>query len=207
MEEKEEIKNEGWSYKKILLEIWGWIYCIGLALIAVLLIKNFLFSMTTVRQTSMYPTIKEWDMLIINRLNQVRGVPLKRGEVVVFEAPDGAGGDNIAYYADESSWNALKFFSTLYVKRVIAIAGDQVTIEDGVLYINGERQDEEYVNPENSNNRKDLSLVVPEGYVFCMGDNRGSSKDCRNFGVIPLEKVVGTANFRILPLNKIGNVD
>ena len=67
MEEKEELKNEGWSYKKILLEIWSWVYTLGFALIAVLLVKNLLFSMTTVRQLSMYPTIQEWNMLIINR--------------------------------------------------------------------------------------------------------------------------------------------
>ena len=210
-EKKEEMKKEGWSYKKILLEIWSWVYTIGGALIAVLLIKNLLFSVTTVRQLSMYPTIQEWNMLIINRLDQVRGVPLERGDIVVFEAPEGLAGDNKAYYPENSALDTFRklFWKTLYVKRVIAVAGDQVTIEKGIVYVNGERQNEQYVNPVNSRitENKITTMVVPEGYIFCLGDNRGKSYDCADFGVIPIEKVEGTANFRIFPFTKFGNID
>ena len=130
MGEKEELKNEGWSYKKILLEIWSWVYSILFAVVAVLLIKNLLFSTTIVKKESMYPTLKENNMLVINRLNQVRGVPLERGEIVVFEAPEGLAGDNIAYYSENSAWDTFRklFVKTLYVKRVIAVPGDQITI-------------------------------------------------------------------------------
>ena len=209
MGEKEELKNEGWSYKKILLEIWSWVYSILFAVVAVLLIKNLLFSTTIVKKESMYPTLKENNMLVINRLNQVRGVPLERGEIVVFEAPEGLAGDNIAYYSENSAWDTFRklFVKTLYVKRVIAVPGDQITIERGVVYINGEAQDEPYVNPDNDRNGTGISLVVPEGYIFCMGDNRGASYDSRNFGLVPLEKVEGSANFRVFPFNKIGTVD
>lgn len=206
MEENE--KNEGWSYKAILLEIWSWVYSIGLAVIAVLLIKNLLFSTTFVRQQSMYPTLTDWNVLVINRLNQVRGVPLKRGDIVVFEAPERVYG-TVAQYPENSPSDTFRklFWKTLYVKRVIGVAGDQITIEDGVLYINGEPQEEAYVNPKSPRTNGDISVLVPEGYVFCLGDNRGNSWDCEEFGVVPLDKVEGSANFRLFPFNKFGTID
>ena len=209
MGEKEELNNGEFSYKKLLLEIWSWVYSILFAVVAVLLIKNLLFSATIVKKESMYPTLKENNMLIINRLNQVRGVPLERGDIVVFEAPEGLSGDNIAYYSENSIGDTIRklFVKTLYVKRVIAVPGDQITIEKGVVYINGEAQEEPYVNPDNDRNGSGISLVVPDGYIFCMGDNRGASYDSRNFGLVPLEKVEGSANFRVFPFNKIGTVD
>lgn len=209
MSDKEEVETEGLTYKKVLLEIWSWVYSITFAVVVVLLIKNLLFSTTIVKKESMYPTLKENNMLLINRLNQVRGVPLQRGDIVVFEAPEGISGDNIAYYSENSALDKFRklFVKTLYVKRVIAVAGDQITIEKGIVYVNGEAQEEAYVNPENSRNGSGISMVVPEGYIFCMGDNRGASYDSRNFGVVPLEKVEGSANFRIFPFTQFGNVD
>lgn len=207
---KEELEKEELTYTGILKEIWSWVWSIGLAVIAVLLIKNLLFSTTIVKKESMYPTLKENNMLVINRLNQVRDVPLQRGDIVVFEAPDVISANSTtAQYTENSAWDTFRklFVKTLYVKRVIAVAGDQITIEKGVVYINGEAQEEVYVNPENSRNGSGISMVVPEGYVFCMGDNRGASYDSRNFGAIPLEKVEGSANFRIFPFNKIGTID
>jgi len=208
MGKNEEIKNEEWSYKKILLEIWSWVYSLLFAVVAVLIIKNFLFSGTIVRMQSMYPTLKEYNMLIINRFDQVRGVPLKRGDIVVFEEPERFMG-TIAQYPEETVGDIFRklFWKRLYVKRVIAVPGDQLTIEDGILYLNGEAQDEPYVNPENDNNGGDLSVLIPEGYVFCAGDNRGSSWDSRAFGIVPIDRVEGTANFRIFPFNNFGIVD
>ena len=208
MEKNNEVKNDDWSYKAILLEVLSWVWSIGLAVIAVLFIKNVLFSMTFVRQSSMYPTLKDWDALIINRLEQVRGVPLERGDIVVFEAPERAMG-TIAQYSENSAIDTFRklFWKTLYVKRVIGVAGDQITIEDGVLYINGEAQEEPYVNPLKPYTTGDISIVVPEGHVFCLGDNRGASWDSEEFGAIPLEKVEGTANFRIFPFDRFGNID
>lgn len=207
--EKEDTSKEGLTYKKVLLEIWSWVYSIGIAVIVVLLIKNLLFSTTIVKKESMYPTLKENNMLLINRLNQVRGVSLKKGDIVVFEAPQAVAGDNIAYYPDDSALDKFVklFVKTLYVKRVIAVAGDQITIDDGVVYINGEAQEESYVNPDNARNGSGISLVVPEGYIFCMGDNRGSSYDSRNFGLVPVDKVEGSANFRVFPFSNFGTVD
>ena len=208
MSDEKELEEEGLTYKKALLEIWSWVYSIGLAVIAVLIIKNVFFSTTFVRQQSMYPTLTDWNVLVINRLNQVRGVPLKRGDIVVFEAPQRVAG-TVAQYPEETKLDSFRklFWKTLYVKRVIGVAGDQITMEDRVLYINGEPQEEIYVNPDSPYTRGDFDILVPEGYVFCLGDNRGNSWDSEEFGVIPVERVEGTANFRIFPFNNFGTID
>ena len=118
MSEKEQVES-GFSYKKILLEIWSWVYSIGIAVIVVLLVKNILFSTTIVKKESMYPTLKENNMLIINRLNQVRGIPLQRGDIVVFEAPDVISADTtIAKYSENSAWDT---FRKLFVKTFIPL--------------------------------------------------------------------------------------
>ena len=69
MEEKKVEQEEGLTYKKILLEIWSWVYNIVFAVVLVLLIKNLLFSMTIVKKTSMYPTIQENNALLVDRLS------------------------------------------------------------------------------------------------------------------------------------------
>ena len=103
------------------------------------------------------------------------------------------------------------FIKTFYVKRVIAVEGDHIKIEPDAVYINGELVDEPYVNPDNSLNRRsfeaDIEMVIPEGYVYCMGDNRGSSYDSRGFGAVPVEKVEGRIIFRFFPFNQMGSVE
>ena len=52
-----------------------------------------------------------------------------------------------------------------------------------------------------------IDIEVPEGYVFCIGDNRDRSKDSRSFGLVPINKVEGKAVFRFFPFDKVGNID
>lgn len=81
------------------------------------------------------------------------------------------------------------------IKRVIAFGGESVKLEDGVLYINGKVVEEPYINPElNKDMRKNnfAEIVVDDGCVFCMGDNRDNSEDSRgSYGCIPLEDIEG----------------
>lgn len=207
--EKKEVNEKIEEQKSVLGEIWEWVYSVFIAVTVVLLIKNFLFSTTIVSGVSMMPTLQECNMLVIDRLSQVRNIPLERGDIVVIEAPDGSAGENLAYYSPNDLITSIKkiFTKTLYVKRVIAVEGDHIKIEADAVYINGEKTNEPYVNPENSFNGQDFEMVIPEGYVFCMGDNRGSSKDSRFFGAVPVKKVEGRANFRFFPFDKIGKVD
>lgn len=206
--EKEKEKKE----KTILGEVLDWVYCIALAVVITLLIKNLFFSTTIVRQESMVPTLADGDILFINRFAQVTGTPLETGDIVVLEAPlDTLSDSEFATYSEDSLWTKfLKLFKkTLYIKRVVGTAGDRLVIDGDEVSINGEILDEYYINPDRYPNdiNDDIDIEIPEGYVFCMGDNRDRSKDSRTFGLIPVNKVEGKATFRFFPFDKFGNID
>ena len=104
----------------------------------------------------------------------------------------------------------LEFGKTSYIKRVIALPGEHIEIKDNKVYINGEEQKEPYLNSSVVTTACDgafTDLIVPEGYVFAMGDNRPHSTDCRSFGCIPIDKIEGKVWIRFWPLNKFGNPD
>ena len=108
------------------------------------------------------------------------------------------------------AYYVLEWGKTSYIKRVIGLPGEHVQIMDGKVYINGQELDESaYLN---SNVKTEAyggmftDIVVPEGYVFAMGDNRSVSADCRRFGCIPLEKIESKVWIRIWPLNLFGKV-
>ena len=207
--EKEEKKEQE---KTILAEVLDWTYCIALAIVITLLIKNLVFSTTIVRKESMVPTLQDGNILVVNRLAQVTKQPLERGDIVVIEAPLGVkSGTNFAYYKDDSFMEKVGklFKKTLYIKRVICLPGEHLVIDGDDIYINGEKLVENYTNPDREKDPPDYDqdIEIPEGYVFCVGDNRARSMDSRYFGLIPIEKVEGKANFRLYPFDKFGNIE
>jgi len=214
MEEQQNINQEPEvkqvKKKSLGMEIWEWTYSILLAVVIALLIKNFLFSTTIVKGESMLPTLQPNNMLVIDRLSQVRGIIPERGDVITVEAPEATSDEGIAQYSEVNGiFNKLvhSFTKTLYVKRVIGLPGDKVEIEGNELRINGELIKEDYINePMKFSSYFIDDIEVPEGHVFVMGDNRNHSKDSRYFGVVPLEKIEGEAIFRFWPFNKFGGV-
>lgn len=196
-----------------------WIYCIVIAIVLALLIKFFLGTPTVVKQYSMYPTYKPNDRLILNRLERSK-MP-KRGDVVTFEAPSkniyGPGeydlNNPVAKYEyqptnvfSKFTYYVLEINKTSYIKRVIAVEGDKVEIKDGQVYINNELLHEKYLAEGVKTEATGVfnNFIVPKGYIFLMGDNRGGSMDCRNFGCIPVEKIESKVVFRFWPFNKMG---
>ena len=89
--------------------------------------------------------------------------------------------------------------------------GEHVKIENGKVYINGELLDEPYladgVKTEATQGEVFLDIVVPEGTLFLMGDNRPQSTDSRSFGCVPIEKIESRVLIRFWPLNLFGTVD
>lgn len=207
---------------KNILE-WG--YCIVIAIVLALLVRHFIETPTTVKQRSMYPTLKPDEKLILNRLSITLKKDIKRGDIITFEAPsitkikhENADMANpVAIYSNEPHglwekfvYNILEFGKTSYIKRVIALPGEHIEIKDNKVYINGEEQKEPYLNSSVVTTACDgafTDLIVPEGYVFAMGDNRPQSTDCRSFGCIPIDKIEGKVWIRFWPLNKFGNPD
>ena len=203
------------NYKEIL----EWVYCIIIAVVLALLVRYFLGTPTIVKQVSMYPTLVEGQRLILNRWERTTGKNYKKGDIITFEAPTNKNVESnenpVASYDYEPKgifgkfvYYVLELNKTSYIKRVIALEGDHVEIKDGKVYINGEEQKEEYLSADVVTSSSGLTdFIVPEGYIFAMGDNRPRSTDCRAFGCIPVDKVEGVVTLRFWPLNLFGPVD
>ena len=197
-----------------------WIYCIVIALILALLFRYFIGTPTIVKQRSMFPTLKENQRLMLNRTMRIIGKTPKVGDIITFEAPNATYYESheadqtnpIAIYSSEPQnifskfiYYSLEITKRSFIKRVIALEGDHVKIQDNKVYVNGKLLQEDYLSSDvltKSNTFNDF--IVPEGYIFAMGDNRTKSTDCRDFGCIPLNKVEGIVVFR--PLSTFGTV-
>ena len=194
-----------------------WIACVVIAVVIAILIRYFIGTPTVVQQPSMYPTLKENQRLILNRLSRTLGQIPNRGDIITFEAPSNSYATDIkANYENEPTnifskfmYHVLEINKKSYIKRVIGLPGEHVVIEDGKVYINGEELEETYLQPNVITEGKNPLLIdftVPEGYIFAMGDNRTQSADCRVFGCIPLEKVESKVWIRFWPFDLFGEV-
>lgn len=212
--------------KKInIKEILEWVYCIVIAVVLALLVRYFIGTPTIVQQPSMYPTLKQGQRLILNRtIRTTKSMP-NRGDIVTFEAPSKsylsaieANLDNPVAIYDYNITNIFSKFryyvleigKTSYIKRVIGLPGERVQIENGKVFINGERLDESYLQEgviTTSLEGVFTDITVPENCLFVMGDNRPQSTDSRRFGCIPLEKIESKVWIRFWPFNLFGKVD
>lgn len=206
----------------MIKEILEWIYCIIIAVALALLVRYYIGTPTIVQQHSMYPTLKPNERLILNRWARTTGATYERGDIITFEAPseritETANLENpVAKYENEPqgflekfSYYVLEISKESYIKRVIGLPGEHVKIENNKVYINGEELDEPYLSEDVITTKSGVyyDLVVPEGTVFAMGDNRTQSTDSRSFGCIPIEKIESKVWIRFWPLNLFGEVD
>jgi signal peptidase I len=123
---------------------------------------------------SMTPTLEQGDLVVVDRTDR----DVVRRDVVVAESPrDGS----------------------LLVKRAVALGGDTVGIEDGVLVVNDEPVCEPGVDPALVDGMYFGPVTVPDGSVFLLGDHRDGSVDSREFGAVPLSSVVGEVEGRLFP--------
>lgn len=220
--------------KNIIKEVLEWIICIIIAIIIAVLIRYFVGTPTVVKQTSMFPTLKQDQRLWLNRLPRTLKETPKRGEIITFEAPsssyipaDEADLSNpVAKYEKEpKGWFSKFTYYVLetknyetetptqkvsFIKRVIGLPGEHVKIKDGKVYINDVELEEPYLNENIYTDSLEgvfTDLIVPENTVFAMGDNRSQSTDCRRFGCIPIDKIESKVLFRFWPLNLFGKVE
>ena len=169
-------------------EIIEWTKCILVSVIIALLVKTFVFNSTKVVGSSMYPTLEENDRLFSNKVVYYIGEP-EREDIVIIKAPDDPDKD--------------------YIKRVIGVAGDTVEVRDGLVYLNGEEIQEDYIEEGSfTETHIDDSWKVPDDYLFVLGDNRapGASKDSRSFGIVEKKSVKGKASLRYFPFDRISTL-
>ena len=166
----------------------AWIRDLVVALAFAFIILQFI-KPTIVRENSMEPTLHDGDYIFLSRQSYTFGEP-KRGDIIVFhtELKTETGSEK------------------LLIKRIIGLPGDVIDIEDGLVYLNGELLEEDYI-PAGGTMPHDAGshFEVPEDSLFCLGDNRGVSKDSRysDVGYIKIDEVVGKAVIRLYPFNSI----
>lgn len=118
---------------------------------------------------SMRPTLQDGEYILINKLAYKLGEPM-RGDIVVFVFPVNPEED--------------------LIKRIIGLPGDAITVQDGVLSINGVVMNEPYISAPPA---YDGTWQVSEGELFVLGDNRNDSRDSHQWGLLPVENVIGRA--------------
>ncbi len=216
------MKEEGkWKLKEIL----EWGYCIIIAIILALLVRYFIGTPTIVQQPSMYPTLKQGQRLILNRIIRTTKTMPERGDIVTFEAPSksyvsaidanlenpvATYNYNISNVFSKFRYYVLEIGKTSYIKRVIGLPGEHVTIENGKVYINGTQLEESYLQENVITTSLEgvyTDITVPENCLFVMGDNRSQSTDSRRFGCIPLEKIESKVWIRFWPFDLFGKVE
>jgi signal peptidase I len=141
-----------------------------------------------VKKTSMEPTLYENDYLMVSKqAYTIFGEP-ERGDIVVFPHVEG----NV---------------TELYIKRVIGLPGESVTITNGLVYINGEPLTEEYTK-DGVTFGEVTDYLVPSGKVYVLGDNREVSVDSRSeaVGCVDIDEITGKALLRVFPFGKFGFV-
>lgn len=218
---KSDIADEKEKKKSAGREIFEWVYSIAIAIAIAFIIKGVFFDVVKVDGLSMYPTLNDGDRLIVTKL----GYEPEQGDIIIL---DSTYHKREMYYdtiaaqqgKEELSWfDKLKLTFSLpddvkkvyYVKRVIATEGQTVDLRDGKVYVDGEQLDEPYYSGEtySIDSTVEYPVVVDEGCVFVMGDNRGHSLDSRSstLGQVEDEAVLGKSAFRIFPFNSIGKTE
>jgi len=160
---------------------------VAISVILAVILIVFIYQPVKVEGTSMMPGLTNEERIFINKYEYKLGVGgIERGDLVVFHFP-----------LDPSQ---------SYIKRVIAVAGDEVAIDNGTVFVNGRKLDEPYVPDDYRDTLSVPEQRVPPGHYFVLGDHRNSSNDSRMWGFVSRPEIYGKAVFVYWPLSKIGRV-
>lgn len=180
--EEEEKESESVSFAE---KLFNFTELLVFTLAAVVLLLSFVFRHAEVIGSSMDTTLANGEHLIISDLFYTP----ERGDIIVFE--------------DHST-----IYKKPLIKRVIAVGGDHIRIKNGVVHLNGALLDESaYIR--GAYTMGNVDMIVPDGEVFVMGDNRGASDDSRNnlIGTIDEDAILGKVILRFFPFDSFGSVN
>jgi len=175
-------------FKRIVGIFFDTIESIVVALSIFVVIYLFLVQPHKVIGASMDTTFHDGEYILTDKISYRFHIP-KKGDVIVFKAPRNPDFD--------------------YIKRIIAIPGDTVSIKDGYVYVNEQQLNESYIKNETiilpgQYLKEDQELKLGEDEYFVLGDNRSHSSDSRQWGTVPRKDIIGKAFFRYWPLSKFG---
>ncbi len=165
------------KFKEILKELMPYVIIV----VVVVIIRAFIATPVLVSGSSMYPTLKNDQLLILKKYDR----SYKRFDIVVLD------------YKEEK-----------LIKRVIGLPGETVEYNDGILYINDKVVEDKYASITADFKSSELIKgTIPKGYYLVLGDNRDDSIDSRVIGLINEEDIRGKTNFSLLPFKKIGKIE
>lgn len=165
----------------------SWFRDLALSVLLAVILIVFIYQPVKVEGTSMMPALTDQERIFINKFTYRFGPgQIERGDMVVFQFP-----------LDRTK---------SYIKRVIGLPGDVVSIDNGAVYVNGSLVQEPYV-PEEYRDRQSMSaMAVPPDHYFVLGDHRSSSNDSRAWGTVERKDIYGKAVFVYWPLDKLGRL-
>jgi len=174
------------AFFSFFLFVWEILKIVLIALVIVIPIRYFLFQPFIVKGQSMEPNFENSNYLIVDELSYRFRDP-QRGEVVVFRYP--------------------KNISQRFIKRIIGLPGEKIEIEAGVVMMNGKILDESKYLPSGVQTTGNTQISLDENEYFVLGDNRISSFDSRQWGVLPRKNIVGRVYFRAWPITDLTKIE
>ncbi|MFC4494006.1 signal peptidase I [Streptomyces ovatisporus] len=194
----------------------------ALLLSVLLLVSAFVVQPFLIPSSSMAPTLKVGDRILVNKLAYRIGNSPGRGDVVVFDGresfvqEEGPGGSPVTGFVRKAgaAVGLMRPEETDYVKRVIGVGGDRVRCCDkrGRIEVNGVPLDEDYLHEGDEPSAVPFDIEVPQGRLWVMGDHRSDSSDSRAHlgdpggGTVPVERVIGRADGIGWPMKHWGSV-
>jgi signal peptidase I len=174
----------------------------------VLVLRSFVVEPFQIPSSSMVPTLKVGDFILVNKWTYGIRLPVIRNKIIELNSPER--GDVMVFFPPHEE--------RYFIKRVVGLPGDEIHVLNGVLYINGDKMTQKVLLDEEPAPRsvvmtedltgvehamqkrllptrlsQNFTAVVPEGHYFMMGDNRDNSSDSRVWGPVPEERIVGKA--------------
>lgn len=156
-----------------------------IVIVIVLLLFIFVVGIEQVVGPSMEPTLKQGNVIIVNKLTY-RLHEIQRNDVVIITKED-----------------------KHMVKRIVGLPGEKVEYKDNYVYVDGKKYKEKFIDGVNTDDFSISDLgydVIPDDMYLVLGDNREDSRDSRSFGLVEKENIIGKVWIRIFPFNKINFV-
>ncbi len=174
--------------KRAVAAVFDFLQSIVVVMAIMVMIYLFIMSPQEIKGASMEPSFFNGEYILTNKVLYKLREP-RRGDVIIFKSPSNPEID--------------------YIKRIIGLPGDTVSLKDNTIHVNGVAVDEPYLRPATaifggSYLAENEEVIVPEGEYFVLGDNRPHSADSREFGPVPLEDFIGKAFLRYWPSSKLG---
>lgn len=176
-------------------QFWGWaalfdfLRTLAVVFLAAFLIRHFLVQPFIVDGQSMQPTFQDQEYILVDKLSYRFREP-SRGDVIVFHPPG------------EQQEN--------FIKRIIGLPGEQIDIQGGRIFVNGQLISEAYTLEESSldlDPNSSISRSLGDNEYYVLGDNRNHSKDSRELGAIERDRIIGRAWVVLFPINELNVVD